>query len=102
MVRRFIAVVSAVVVVVAVAMVIVALRSPAGAASALGVWGFILTALGVVLGAVSLWLNGPELGPGDVQNVTAQQGDAFGVQGGGDLRMNRLAPRRAEESGDQE
>lgn len=85
MVRRGLAVASAVLVVVSVAMVLRASNSPDGLAAATGVWGFVLTAAGVVLGAVSLWpvvAQRRRRGTGNVQVIRAHNGDAFGVQNG--------------------
>lgn len=81
--RRVLAVVALVLVVVAIVMVAFAWRSEAGVNGAMGVWGFVLAVVSVGLGAVGLWPS-KEMASrsGDTQNVTAENGDAFGVQKG--------------------
>jgi hypothetical protein len=82
--RRFLVAGSVVVVVVAGVMVVRAAGSPDGLAGALGVWGFVLAAVGVVLAAVALWPAAREGGSSrtNVQVVRSERGDAFGVQNG--------------------
>lgn len=85
MVRRGLAFTSVVLVVVAVVMVVRASSGSGGLASATGVWGFVLTAVGVVIGAVSLWPVVTERRRRDgvsLQVIRADTGDAFGVQDG--------------------
>ena len=85
MVRRGLAVASLVLVLVSVGVVLRASNSPDGLAVATGVWGFVLSAAGLVLGALSLWPVVAERRRRDTQNVQvieAHNGDAFGVQNG--------------------
>jgi hypothetical protein len=86
--RRLLVVVSVVAVIAAAVMVVVAAKGPGGAADALGVWGFVLAAIGVVLAAVGLWPAGRdgELGS-TVQINHADEGDIFAAQNG-DLHTN--------------
>lgn len=83
MMRRIITIVSLVLVLVAVAMVLLAIRSPEGLAGAEGLWGFVLAAVGVILGSVALWPAATRRQP-DVggQHISATGGDAYGVHTG--------------------
>lgn len=94
--RRIVVVAAFAVVLVAVTMVVRAATSGDGLTSALGVWGFVLAAVGVVTGATGLWPSTRRSrtgGHGDVQVIHAHKGDAFGVQNG-DQHVNR-GPRDA-------
>lgn len=98
MLRRSLFLGSLAVLVCAVVMVVLAGKSPAGLASALGIWGFVLTAVGVLLAVVSLWTAKPPDKPRpNLQNIQvnkAEQGDVFGVQNG---TMNVNPPSRPED-----
>ncbi|MHA7181356.1 hypothetical protein ACX80J_14730 [Arthrobacter sp. MDB2-24] len=83
MLSRLLIFVSIVVVVCAVVMVMLAAKNPEGLASALGIWGFVLSVVGIVLGVAGLQTAKPTSDPvPGVQVIHAQQGDAFGVQNG--------------------
>lgn len=77
------------VVAVAVVMVVLAARSSGGIDGAVGIWGFVLTAVGVVLGVVALWPSGSRRDKDQSAQVNlAERGDMF-VSQHGDVRVNR-------------
>lgn len=81
-------------------MVVLAARSPEGFASALSIWGFVLTVIGVVLGLVGLRTAKPAVSSmPEVQVIQSQQGDAFGVQNG-TMNVNRPSGSRAKQDDD--
>ncbi|SDP64646.1 hypothetical protein SAMN04487914_1232 [Arthrobacter sp. ok909] len=94
MLRRVLIFGSVAVLVCAVVMVVLAARTPEGLVSALAIWGFVLTGVGVVLGVVGLRAAKPAGNSGSgMQVVKAERGDAFGVQNG---TMNVNKPSKPE------
>lgn len=90
--RRLVVAGSVVIVIVAVVMVILAAGSPSGLNGALGIWGFVLAALGVMLAAVALWPARSVKDRLGVQVNSAEHGDMF-VSQYGDVQAN--SSRRA-------
>lgn len=95
MLRRFLIFGSLAVLLCAVVMVVLAAKSTEGLASALAIWGFVLTALGVVLGIAGLravrTADNPEP---NTQVIKSNSGDAIGVQNG-TMNVNRPSSPKA-------
>lgn len=83
MIRRSLIAIASVAVLVAVVMVVTAANSPDGFASALGIWGFVLAIVSVVVGIGGLWPQRSKDDPAsDTQINYSEQGDVYGVLNG--------------------